>query len=100
MKFGVYAIEDIKIESFSAPFTSPNNNTAMRQFGDVATDPNTNINRHPDDYRLCRLGEWDDQSGEFTSEKPTTLAWAKDYHGGPEKKTNAATAQLSATGIN
>jgi len=79
MKQAVYSIKDNALGAYAAPFTQPNNQIAMRAFGDLANNPETNINRHPSDYSLARLGTWDDDTGIFENEEPTTLAWAVDF---------------------
>ena len=80
MKTCVYAIKDAALSTYAAPFTQPNNQVAMRAFGDLANDPQSNLSRHPSDYALVRLGTFDDETGKFESEEPTTIAWAVDFH--------------------
>lgn len=79
MKFGLYSIRDNKTDVFGTPFTSHNNGSAIRTFGDVAADPQTNINKHPEDFVLIRVGSWDDDSGQATYEPHITLSHATDF---------------------
>ena len=79
MNYGIYAIYDTKTEAYAAPFAQPNNAVAMRMFSDLANDPNTNIHKHASDFRLARLGTWDDVTGKFEPEEETTIAWAVDF---------------------
>lgn len=65
MQVGVYAIYDSKMESFSAPFTSPTTANALRQFSDLVADGNTMVGRHPEDFYLWCLGVFDDKHGTF-----------------------------------
>ena len=87
MKFSVYAIKDAALGTYAAPFTQPNNAVAMRSFGDLANDPNSNLSRHPSDYALVRLGTFDDDTGVFESEEPTTIAYAVDFQNEPSTET-------------
>ncbi len=80
MKFGLYSIKDKATDAFAPTFVSQNNATAMRSFGDLAKDPNTQINKHPSDFCLIHVGSWDDDDGTVQTEKHKTLAWAEDYH--------------------
>lgn len=48
---------------------------AIRGFNDLIQDPNTPFSRHPDDFRLFRLGSLNDDTGELESETaPVMLA--------------------------
>lgn len=79
MKHGVFSIKDLALGAYAAPFIQANNNVAMRAFGDLANDQKTNIYQHPSDFCLVRLGTFDDDTGKFESEDPTTLAYAADF---------------------
>lgn len=62
--FGVY---DEKAGAFGHPFFSSAMGLAIRQFGDWINNPETNLAKHPQDYRLLHLGEFDDVSGVLTA---------------------------------
>jgi len=64
-----YSIKDAKANVFSAPFFSINDKTAQRSFEQATNDPNTTINKNPEDFSLYRLGNFNDQSGEIYPEK-------------------------------
>lgn len=68
MKFKIYSIKDTKV-GFMNPFYSHNDGTAVRDFTNAANEPNKNvINTNPEDKELWLLGEFNDQTGEITSE--------------------------------
>lgn len=68
MKNKLYAIKDNKVGFMNAPFIAPNNAAAIRMFGDTATNSETMIYKHPEDYELYHMGEMDENTGELLSE--------------------------------
>jgi len=46
---------------------------AIRQFGDMVNDENSQISKHPADYTLFELGEWNDNTAEFVELGKTSL---------------------------
>ena len=80
MTFGVFSIYDAATLVYSAPFVSQTNESAMRTFGDAAKDNQTNINKHPADFSLFRVGTWDDDNGKLKPEEHFQLARGTDYH--------------------
>jgi len=81
MKHGLFSVRDSATETYNVTFTAPTNAAAMRQFGDLANDQSTNVNKHPKDFTLYRVGTWDDDTGEIEPETLQKLAQAEDYHG-------------------
>lgn len=75
----VYALTDLKAGNYSTPFFCASNGLAIRMFSDLVRDPKTTLSRHPDDFQLFCLGEFDDNSGELTSKKPEFLSKANDF---------------------
>lgn len=75
----IYAIRDIKAAHYGIPFFLPSNGIAIRSFSDLANDPKTTINKHPDDFQLFVIGEYDDNSGELVSLKPEFLSNASEF---------------------
>lgn len=59
----LYSVFDAKSRVFSIPFTSVNKFTALRDFNSAASDPQSDINRYPEDYSLYELARFDDESG-------------------------------------
>ncbi|AXH77468.1 MAG: nonstructural protein [Microviridae sp.] len=74
-----FAVLDIKAELYGAPFFMSTNGEAVRAFKDLANDQNTTIGRHPEDYRLMRLGTFDNVSGELKEADGGSLGFASDY---------------------
>lgn len=80
MKYGVYSIYDTKAEAYYPPFMQTTKGLALRLFTDMANDRNTNVGRHPGDYHLFNIGNWDDGSCQFDIlEARVNLGAAIDY---------------------
>lgn len=63
----VYTIRDSKSEMFHPPFLQKAKGEAERTFTQLANDPETSIGRFPEDYDLYYLGQFDDNSGRYTT---------------------------------
>lgn len=74
-----YSIYDSKAEHFGNPVFIRTDAEARRSFGQVATDPNTEVGRHPEDFLLYRVGTWDAEKGTLTSEPGTCIAKAIEF---------------------
>ncbi len=61
----LYTIYDSKEEIYYQPFFLLNDAVALRQFGDMANEETSKISKHPEDYHLWCLGEWDEITGEL-----------------------------------
>lgn len=60
MKHSLFAIFDSKAKAFLPPFMLPNSEMAVRAFSDCVNDPAHQFARHPADYTLFKVGEFDD----------------------------------------
>lgn len=91
MKFNIYAIKDNKKGVYLQPWFVP----FYVKTEDVVIDFTRNlksaesvISQFPDDFELCRLGEFMDETGVFTPCEKITIAVASDLLK-EEKKENA-----------
>lgn len=78
----LYAIRDDKVGTFNPPCIVDNDAVAIRQFGDLVHDAkDTLITRHPDDFSIWYLAEYDDEKGLFASSVETlkVLARGSDF---------------------
>jgi len=79
MNLKVYSIYDNKVGQYAFPFIAHNNNAAMRMFTDHVNEPGSPPNRHPEDYILYYLADWDPETGHFEQAlKPAPLLLASD----------------------
>lgn len=81
MKTVLVAVRDQKTVNFTQPVAVASRAAAVRSWGDQLNDPN-NANqdqaKHPEDFSLWFLGEYDDNTGEITPAKPEQMAVASD----------------------
>lgn len=59
----IYAVYDLKAESFSQPFFAVNDAVASRLFVDGVRDRETPVGRNAADYNLMRVGAWNADKG-------------------------------------
>lgn len=64
-----YSIYDTKALTYSPPFYAVAHGQAIRTVMDACADPNTNLGRHPADYTLYAVGQFNDANGELLSFK-------------------------------
>lgn len=57
------AVWDNKVGAFMQPFVSRSKGEAIRSFSDAVGDKQSPFCKHPEDYHLASLGEFDDNSG-------------------------------------
>lgn len=61
----IFAVYDSKAEAYMPPFFMTSRGQAMRSFGDTADDPSTQLHKHPLDFTLFELGDFDDVNATF-----------------------------------
>lgn len=73
MKMKLYAVLDAKIGDFGNPFTMQTDDVALRAFVDSVNDgsnPNNMWFRHPEDFMLYQIAEYDTCTAEIISAIP------------------------------
>lgn len=65
MNLKIFSIFDGKAQAYIQPFFLPTVGMAVRTFTDCVTDPGHAFGKHPEDYTLFEIGEFDDHSGEI-----------------------------------
>lgn len=82
MKLKAFSVFDVKVDAFMPPFFQPTNGSALRHFADAVNDPQSQLSRHPEDYKLCCVGEFDDATGLITPPADlavVSLGFGSDY---------------------
>lgn len=69
-----YSILDTKAQVFYTPFFAVNDATALRIVADTASDLQTVIGRHPEDFVVYHVGTWNDANGFFEPGVPENIA--------------------------
>lgn len=80
MRYKVLAIRDRAIDAYGQPFYSASVGGAVRSFSDEINNnrEGNQLNKHPEDFDLFLLGEFDDNTGEFDITRPAQVAVGKD----------------------
>lgn len=75
-----FAVYDLKALNFGVPFFMSSVGAAVRGFADLANDAQSSVNKHPEDYQLFEIGEYDDAVGLLKDLHPSRLlAQASDF---------------------
>lgn len=80
MRYKVLSVRDRATDVFSQPFFAASVGAAVRGFSDEvnrAAD-NNQLYKHPEDFDLYLLGEFDDATGSFECGPPKQVAVGKD----------------------
>lgn len=93
MLIKVFAILDTKTGIYSHPIFLPTVGAMMRAWVDHANDPRSSICKHPEDYTLFCIGDYDDQTGKFINAlTPESLGVAAEVIRGNIDKIQPADA--------
>ncbi|WNK14884.1 MAG: nonstructural protein [Microvirus sp.] len=66
MKLELFSIRDGKAQVFNMPFFAASIAVGERHFMALKKDPLSIVHQFPDDFRLYRLGWWDDHDSGFS----------------------------------
>jgi len=78
-KFMMYSVYDSKVNFFHPPMFMRNRGEALRSWEIAANDEKGQISRHPEDFTLFEIGEFDDAEGSLTAQKHQSLGLASQY---------------------
>lgn len=83
MELKIYSIYDKAAKAFTQPFFMHNKGLAIRAFSDnVNSTQENNISKHPEQFLLYEMGEWDDTTGRitpYTEDKRELLGTGIDF---------------------
>lgn len=68
------SVYDIKADFYSPPLCCKTVNEGLRIFQDACSTPGSTLSAHPEDYKLYRLGTFDDNSGRIAPTEPLFLS--------------------------
>ena len=75
----IYAVRDNAIEAFGQPIFVEAQGQAVRSFIDEANNPESMLNKHPEDFDLYHIGEYNKQTGAIMGVTPERIARAIDH---------------------
>lgn len=61
----VLSVYDCKAQMYSGPIFVVAVGVGVRAFADAVNDNQLEFSKHPTDYILFEIGDWDDNTGEF-----------------------------------
>lgn len=73
MKIHLYSVRDIKAQTFLQPTPIVNNDVAIRSFGFAINDVNTDYGKHPNDYDLFLVANFETETGQVHSYEPQLI---------------------------
>jgi len=73
MKLIVLAVFDVQVAAYQRPFFAPALGAGVRAVTDEVNRQGSEMNAHPKDYSLYKLGEFDDVTGRFFPEDQPAL---------------------------
>lgn len=62
----VFSVFDAKANAYLQPFVMKAKPVALRAFEDLVNDPTCAFSKHPMDYTLFYVGDWDQIAGQLT----------------------------------
>lgn len=65
MKIKVFSVYDSKVQAYMQPFFATTVGAATRSFSDACLNEESQFAKHPEDYTLFQVGEFDDSEGGF-----------------------------------
>lgn len=63
----IFTLRDKKADAFSPIFVHPTIGLAEREIADLANNPESTLHKHPDDYTLYAIGQYDDLQAQLKS---------------------------------
>lgn len=98
----IYTVFDSKMATYSPPFMKDRDAAAIRDFSDWVNDGRDERNmlfKHPEDFSLFTIGEFDSLSGFITPITPLSLVTASALRSAlPEKPVNDFQHELNFNG--
>lgn len=75
----VFCYFDSKAEVYLQPFFAQAKGSAIRSFSDLVNDASSTFGKHPSDFVLFYIGEYNHQNAEFTPLTPTSLGVGNEF---------------------
>ncbi len=79
MKHQMFVIYDAKANAYMQPWFLTQQGMAQRAFSDCVNDTDHNFGKHPEDYTLFTIGEFDDATADIKWTAPKSLGNGIEY---------------------
>lgn len=84
MKLKIYTVYDSAAMAYITPFFMPTDGQATRVFSDAVNDRSHPYGRHPHDYTLFSIGEFDDGNASMKTNPPGSIGNGLEFVTPPE----------------
>lgn len=68
MELYIFSVFDVKSGAYAPPFAAKSPAVGIRDFMEACKDPQSLLNKYPDDFRLFQVGKFDLESGFIVGE--------------------------------
>lgn len=75
----VFVVYDAKAGFYKSPFIMRSKGEAVRAFMDIANNKDNDIGKHPEDYVLYYIADFDEIKGQYTPREPECIGKAIEY---------------------
>ncbi len=79
MQHQMFVVYDSKANAYMQPWFLTQQAMAQRAFSDCVNDPDHNFGRHPEDYTLFNIGEFNDQTAQVQWQPPKSCGNGLEY---------------------
>lgn len=73
MIYKVFSVYDSKIGSYLSPFVVRSKGEAIRAITNELENSNSNLSKHPGDFTLFEIGDYDDEHGTLVPIAPASV---------------------------
>lgn len=82
----IVCIKDSALDAYERPFFVPSIGLAIRHFGDEINSTDSPMYKHPEDFFLFGMGEFETDTGLFDTAQPRQLSRGLDHVQKPMKE--------------
>lgn len=96
-KLKVFAVYDSAVKAYMAPMFLQSKGQALRSWRDAVNDTTTQFSKHPSDFTLMELAEYDEETGRFENlTAPVSLGTALEHQPPKDPEIKNAVARARA----
>lgn len=81
----VFTIYDSKAETYAPPFMTDSIGITLRSFSDAVKNPELDFYKHPEDYTLFHIAEFDNKTAKYKNLlTPKSIGTAQEFQTQPQ----------------